>query len=54
VSSNRLVVVGKQISPDPAVNVQLASTSQAATTKTAIIPSDSPTLWSRLTNWFIR
>jgi LPXTG-site transpeptidase (sortase) family protein len=52
VSTNRLVVVGKQISPDPAANVQLASSGQIASTKTALIPSDSPTLWSRLTNWF--
>ena len=52
VSTNRLVVVGRQIDPDPAVNVQTASTNAVATTKTAILPSDSPTLWSRLVHWF--
>lgn len=54
VSSNRLVLVGKQIDPDPAGNIQTASTNTFATTKTAILPSDSPTLWSRLVHWFER
>jgi sortase A len=54
VSANRLVIVGKQISPDPAANVQTASTNSVATAKTAILPSDSPTLWSRFVHWFER
>jgi LPXTG-site transpeptidase (sortase) family protein len=54
VSSNRLVIVGRQISPDPSANAQTASTSATATTKTAILPSDSATLWSRFVNWFER
>jgi LPXTG-site transpeptidase (sortase) family protein len=52
VSSNRLVIVGRQIDPDPSVNTQAATTNEVATSKTAILPSDSPTLWSRLVNWF--
>jgi LPXTG-site transpeptidase (sortase) family protein len=52
VSSNRLVIVGKQIDPDPGANIQTAATNIAATTKTALLPSDSATLWSRLVRWF--
>lgn len=54
VSSNRLVIVGRQIDPDPSTNVHSAPSNVAATTKTAILPSDSPTLWSRLVHWFTR
>jgi sortase A len=54
VSSNRLVVIAKQISPDPQANLQTASTSATATAKTAILPSDSQTLWGRLVHWFER
>jgi len=46
---NRLVVVGEQISPDPAINV--ASTATPTTAEPAILPSDSPTLWHRLWSW---
>jgi sortase A len=52
VSSNRLVVVAKQIDPTPNLNLQTASNNVAATTKTAVLPSDSPTLWGRLVHWF--
>lgn len=52
ISANRLVIVGKQISPDPVGNVQTAATNSVATSKTAILPSDAPTLWSRLVHWF--
>jgi sortase A len=48
-SLNRLVVVGEQISPDPSTNV--ASTANQETTSPAILPSNSPSLWSRLTSW---
>lgn len=49
-STNRLVVVGEQISPDPGSNsAQIAQNTQA--TKIATIPGNSPTLWSRLTGW---
>lgn len=49
-SLNRLVVIGEQISPDPVNNV--ASTAKVGQEQPAILPSNSPTLWSRLTNWF--
>lgn len=48
-SLNRLVVTGEQITPDPGGNV--ASSAKADQTP-KILPSNSPTLWSRLTNWF--
>lgn len=48
-SINRLVVVGEQISPDPSGNVARAPSTDATTTKT--LPSNAPTLWSRLTSW---
>lgn len=54
VSSNRLVLVGRQIDPDPSSNIASATTSTVATAKTAILPSDSQTLWSRLVHWFER
>ncbi len=50
-STNRLVVIGQQISPSPSAN-KPADTSNKLATSTALIPSDSPTLWSRLTHWF--
>lgn len=53
-SLNRLVVVGEQISPDPINNT--ASTAQPldASTEPASLPSNAPTLWSRLTGWLNR
>jgi len=50
-STNRLVVVGQQISPSTTANVA-ASGSNSLATKAAIIPGNSPTLWSRLVSWF--
>lgn len=50
-STNRLVVIGQQISPDP--NVNIAANNQAnLATKAAIIPGNSPSLWSRLIGIF--
>lgn len=52
-SLNRLIVIGEQISPDPKKNT--ADTSQQATGQPAapeIIPSNSPSLWQRITNIF--
>ncbi len=49
-SLNRLVVVAKQISPDPIANI--ASTAIDAPAETAVLPSNAPTLWNRLTSWF--
>lgn len=50
-STNRLVVIGEQISPSLASNsAQTAQGTVAA--KTAIIPGNSPSLWSRFWHWF--
>jgi sortase A len=46
-SINRLVVTGEQISPDPAQN-QPKSTDNILAGKSRIIPSNAPSLWSRL------
>lgn len=50
-STNRLVVVGQQISPNPNTNLAASSSSNQLATKAAIIPSESPSLWSRFTHW---
>lgn len=49
-SINRLVVVGEQISPDPATNG--VSTAQNADGQPKIVPGNSPSLWSRLISMF--
>ena len=49
-SVNRLVVIGEQISPDPIKNV--ASSVKATAGQPAVIPSNSPSLWSKITNLF--
>lgn len=49
-SINRLVVVGEQISPSPNGNVASSAESKA-TSQAAILPSNSPSLWSRMTSW---
>ncbi|HEX5447738.1 MAG TPA: class D sortase [Candidatus Saccharimonadales bacterium] len=51
-SINRLVLVGKQINPSPTKNTRQTSSNLAATKNTAILPSASPTLWSRFVHWF--
>lgn len=48
-SLNRLVVIGEQISPDPSANK--TSTTAKNTRPPAVIPSNSPSLWDRLTSW---
>lgn len=47
-SINRLVVVGEQISPNPAKNKK---SSAKTATDTQIVPGSAPTLWSRFWNW---
>jgi LPXTG-site transpeptidase (sortase) family protein len=50
-STNRLVVVGQQISPDPSQNS--APTIQTASAQQPVaIPGNGPTLWSRFWHWF--
>jgi sortase A len=50
-STNRLVVVGQQISPDPSSNLA-ANSSNVLATKPAFIPGNAPSLWSRLVHLF--
>lgn len=47
---NRLVVIGEQISPDP--NNNKTSTAKTSSDKPTSIPSNAPSLWSRITNLF--
>ncbi len=49
-SINRLVVVGEQISPDPGANIA-SSIDSTASAQPAILPSNSPSLWQRITGW---
>ncbi|OGL26027.1 hypothetical protein A3E49_03670 [Candidatus Saccharibacteria bacterium RIFCSPHIGHO2_12_FULL_49_19] len=46
---NRLVVVGRQINPDPNTNIA-KDTSEELTSKVTTIPGNAPSLWSRLVN----
>lgn len=48
-STNRLVVWGEQISPDPAGATVPTPTSSSETP--TVLPSEGPTLWSRFWNW---
>ena len=50
-SLNRLVVVGEQISPDPSTNSGQAPQS---TPQPRILPSNAPSLWSRIWSWLSR
>jgi len=49
-STNRLVVTAEQIDPSSAANTAQTTTNKLAT-QAAIIPGNSPTLWSRLVKW---
>ncbi len=48
--TNRLVVVGEQISPDPSGNAE--SSALKPERMPEVVPSNAPSLWSRLTDWF--
>ena len=52
-SARRLVVVGEQVSPDPITNAP-APTEYKLAAQTAVIPSNAPSLWSRLMSWLSR
>jgi len=45
-STNRLIIAADQISPDPTANV--ASTAISSASKPATLPSNAPSLWSRI------
>ena len=46
-SINRLIIVGKQISPDPSTD-SASTIDQNTANKPTILPSNSPSLWSRI------
>ncbi len=48
-SLNRLIVVAEQITPDPLANI--APTIEVDQAPPAELPSNAPSLWSRLTGW---
>ncbi|MCW1908250.1 MAG: class D sortase [Candidatus Saccharibacteria bacterium] len=48
---NRLVVIGEQISPDANANVAVAPSQPTVAEVPAVIPSNAPSLWQRLTSW---
>ena len=48
---NRVVVIGEQISPDINANVAVAPSQTTPTEVPAVIPSNAPSLWQRLTSW---
>jgi len=50
-STNRLVVTAEQVDPSVASN-STAITNAKAIAQTTILPSNAPTLWSRLAHWF--
>jgi sortase A len=49
-STNRLVVTGEQITPDPTDNAA-SSAAPSSTTSPQELPSNAPSLWSRITGW---
>ncbi len=50
-NSNRLVVIARQISPDPAANT-VAAVPITVPAAAKIIPGNSQTLWAHLVKWF--
>lgn len=50
-STNRLVVTGEQISPDPVKNKPSSAKTISAGQQPSELPSNSPSLWSRITGW---
>ena len=49
---NRLVVVGEQISPDPATNIAGTTPESVQAPQSGMLPSDSQSLWDRVMGWF--
>lgn len=50
-SLHRLVIVGQQISPDPAGNTESQSQSGNTVIGPTQLPGNGPTLWTRFTRW---
>ncbi len=51
-SLRRLLVTGEQISPDPTTNVASTANQTDASDQVAVIPSNAPSLWQRITGIF--
>jgi LPXTG-site transpeptidase (sortase) family protein len=51
-SLRRLLVTGEQISPDPATNVASTANQTSSSDQVAVIPSNAPSLWQRITGIF--
>lgn len=49
-SNSRMVVIGQQIDPSPSTNLAQAGSNQLAV-RSAIIPGNAPSLWSRFVKW---
>jgi LPXTG-site transpeptidase (sortase) family protein len=47
-SLHRLVVVGRQVTPDPTANTAAANAGSTTQTSTTQLPGNGPTLWTRL------
>jgi LPXTG-site transpeptidase (sortase) family protein len=50
-STNRLIIVGEQIYPDPGANPAAKTLSDPAQTP-KVVPGNSPSLWQRIKGWF--
>lgn len=50
-TTNRLVVWGEQISPDPATGATEPAAGTPINSQPTELPSDGPSLWKRLTGW---
>lgn len=50
-SLNRLILVGEQVSPDPATNGQSTPVPAPTTATPATLPGNGPTLWTRFWRW---
>lgn len=50
-STNRLVVTGEQITPNPAKNKASTAKAVGADQQPSELPSNSPSLWSRIVGW---
>lgn len=51
-SLNRLIIVGKQISPNPATDTQPVEPSQPASSDESILPGNTPSIIDKVREWF--
>jgi sortase A len=48
---NRLVIIGQQVDPNPTSNLATNYNQNSIAAKTAIVPGNSPSLWSKIWEW---